>query len=64
MMRILKVNAINWRERKLNSNMYADKSVKITDQKEPRIVNTGIGDRKASCLLPILFTLYSQYLTK
>ena len=26
--------------------MYADQSVKLTDQKEPRIVNTGIGVRK------------------
>jgi len=31
LMRILKENAINWRERKLIINMYADQSVKLTD---------------------------------
>jgi len=63
---------VNWTElvltlkgKKLLSNLYADRSVKLrTDEEEPRIVNTGIGVRQACRLLSILFTLYIQYLTK
>jgi hypothetical protein len=42
-----------------------NQSVKITlDQTETRSVTIGGGDRVGWCLSPILFTLYSKYLTK
>jgi hypothetical protein len=65
LMQILKGTGIDWRERRLNSKLYREQSVKVRlDQGETRGVKTGRGNRQGCCLLPILFNLYSEYLTK
>jgi Reverse transcriptase (RNA-dependent DNA polymerase). len=65
LMLILKGTGIDLRERKLISKLYVDQSVKMRlDQEETRSVTIGGGDREEWCVLPILFTLYSQYLKK
>jgi hypothetical protein len=64
-MQILKENGIDWRERRLISKLYMEQSVKIRlHQGETRSVKTGRGVRQGCCLSPILFNLYSEYLTK
>jgi hypothetical protein len=64
LMQILKGTGIDWRERRLISKLYMEQSVKIRlDQGETRSVKIGRGVRQGSCLSPILFNLYSEYLT-
>jgi hypothetical protein len=65
LMQILKEIGIDWRERRLISKLYMEQSVKIRlDQGQTRSVKIGRGVRQGCCLLPILFNLYSEYLTK
>jgi len=60
-----KENGIDWRERKLISNMYTAQSVKVRlNRGETRSVKIGRGVRQGCCLSPILFNLYSECLTK
>ena len=64
-MQILKETDIDWRERRLISNLYMAQSVKVRlNRGETRSVKTGRGVRQGCCLSPILFNLYSEYLTK
>jgi hypothetical protein len=65
LMQILKGIQINWCKRRLISKLYMEQSVKIQlDQGEKRSVKIGRGVRQGCCLSPILFNLYSEYLTK
>jgi hypothetical protein len=65
LMQILKGIGIDWRNRRLISKLYMEQSVKIRlDQGETRSVKIGRGVRQVCCLSPILFNLYSEYLTK
>ena len=64
-MQILKVTCIGWHERRLISNLYVAKSVKMRlNRGDTRSVKSGRGVRQECCLLPILFNLYSECLTK
>ena len=64
-MHILKKTGIDWRERNVISKLYMDEGVKIRlDQVELRSVKTGRRVKPGCCLSPILFNLYSEYLTK
>jgi retron-type reverse transcriptase len=65
LMQILKENGIDWRERRLISKFYMEQTIKILlDQGETMSVKTGRGVRQGCCVSPILFNLYSEYLTK
>ena len=65
LMQILKKIGIDWRERRLISNLYMAESVKVRlNRGETRSVKIGRGIRQGCCLSPILFNLYSKYLTK
>jgi hypothetical protein len=62
--KILKLTGIEWRERRLIRTMCMDQCIKLKlDQRETRKVKTGGGVRQGCCLSPILFNLYSEYLT-
>jgi hypothetical protein len=64
-MQILKETGIDWRERTLIRKLYMEQSVKVRlDQGETRSVKTGRGVTQGCGLSPILFKLYSEYLTK
>jgi hypothetical protein len=64
-MLILKGTVINWCERRLISKLYMDQNVKLRlDQGETRSVKIGRAVGQCYCLSPILFSLYSKYLTK
>jgi len=65
LMQILKETGIDWRERRLISNLYMAQSVKVRlNWGETRSVKIGRGVRQGCCLSPILFNLCSEYLTK
>jgi hypothetical protein len=65
LMQILKVTGIDWRERRLISNLYMVQSVKVRlNQGETRIVSIGRKVRQGCCLSPSLFNLYGECLTK
>jgi len=65
LMQILKGTGIDWRERRLISNLYVAQSVKVRmNQGETRSVKIERGVRQGCCLSPILFNLYSECLTK
>ena len=65
LMQILKETHIDWRERRLISNLYMAQSVKVRlNRRKTRSVKIGRGVRQGCCLSPILFNLYSKYLTK
>jgi hypothetical protein len=65
LMQILKENGIDWRERRLISILYMAQSVQVRlNREETRSVKIGRGVRQGCCLSPILYNLYSEYLTK
>ena len=65
LMHILKGTVIDWRERRLISNLYMTQSNKVRlNRGETRSVKTGRRVRQGCCLSPILFNLYSECLTK
>jgi len=65
LMQILKRTGIDWRERRLISKLYMDQRVKVRlDRGEKRSVQIGRGVRQGYCLSPVLFSLYSECLTK
>ena len=65
LMQILKGTGIDWRERRLISNLYMAQSVKVRlDRGETKSVKIGRGIRQGCCLSPTLFNLYSECLTK
>ena len=62
---ILKGTGIEWRERRLISNLYMAQRVKVRlNRGETRSVKTGRGVRQGCCLSPILCKLYIKCLTK
>jgi hypothetical protein len=64
-MQILKKIGIDWCERILISNLYVAQSIKVRlNRGETRSVKIGRRVRQGCCLSPILFNLYSEYLTK
>jgi len=64
-MQILKGTGIDWRERRLVSNLYMAQSVRVRlNRGETRSVKIGRGFREGCCLLPILFNLCSKWHTK
>ena len=65
LMQIQKRNGIDWRERRLISNLYMDQRVKVRlGRGETRSVQIGRRVRKGCCLSPILFNLYRECLNK
>jgi len=65
LIQILKGTGIDWRERRLISNLYMAQSVKVRlNRGETRSVKIGREVRQGCCLSLILFNLYSKYLTK
>jgi hypothetical protein len=65
LMQILKGTGIDWRERRLISDLYMNQRVKVRlNRGETRSVKIGRGVRKGCCLSPILFNLYHKCLTK
>ena len=63
-MQILKETGIDWRERRLISNLCMAQSVKVRlDRGETGSVKTGRGVRQGCCLSPIMFNLYNECLT-
>ena len=64
LMQILKGTGIDCRERRLISNFYMARGVKVRlNRGETRRVKTGRGVRQRCCLSAILFNLYSECLT-
>jgi hypothetical protein len=52
-------------ERRLISKLYTDQNVKVwLDQGVTKSVKTGRGDRQGCCLSPLLFNLYTEYVTQ
>jgi hypothetical protein len=65
LMEILKKTGIDWHERRLIIKLYMDQSVKVQlDQGVTKNVKIGRGVRQGCCLSPLLFSLYSEYVTQ
>ena len=65
LIQILKGNCIDWRERKLSSNLHMAQSVKVRlNRGKTRSVKTGRRVRQGCCLSPIVFNLYSECITR
>ena len=66
LMQILKGNRIDWRERRLMSNLYVAQSVKVRlNRGETRSLEIGRGAREGCCLSStVLFNLYNECLNK
>jgi hypothetical protein len=65
LMQTLKETGIDWHGKRLINKFYVYQSVKVQlDPGETRSVKIGRGIRQGCCLSPILFRLYSKYLTK
>ena len=65
LMQILKETGIDWRERRLISNLYVAQSVKVRlNRGETRSVKIGREVRQGCFLSQILFNLYNEYLAK
>jgi hypothetical protein len=65
LMQILKGTGIDWREKRLISNLYTAQSVKVRlNRGETRSVKIGRRVRQGCCLSPILFNLNSECVTK
>jgi len=64
-MQIIKGTGIDWRERRLISNLYMAQSVTVRlNRGKTRSVKSGRGVRHWCCLSPVLFNLYSECLIK
>ena len=64
-MQILKEIGIDWRERRLISNLYMTQSVKVRlNRRGTKSVEIGRGVRQGCCLSRIMFNLYSECLIK
>jgi hypothetical protein len=64
-MQMLKETGIDWRERRLISNLYMVQEAKVRlNRGETSSVKIGRGVRHGFCLSPILFNFYSECLTK
>jgi len=65
LIQVLKGTGIDWRERRLISNLYISQRVKVRmNRGETRSVKIGRRVRQGCCLSPVLFNLYSECLTK
>jgi hypothetical protein len=65
LMQILKEIVIDWWKRRLIRNLYMAQSVKVRlNRGETRRMKIGREVRQGCCLSPILFNLYSEYITK
>ena len=64
LMQILKGTVIDWRERRLISNLYMAQNVKIRLNRGETSVKIERGVRQGCCSSPILFNLYIECLTK
>jgi hypothetical protein len=65
LIQILKGTGIDWRERRLTSNLYIAQSIKVRLKRgEASSVKIGREGRQGSCSSPILLNLYSECLAK